>query len=374
MPDPKVSAVAAGTQPAPAGDAPGRLSGALPWAVALQNGVVKYGFIVVTVALLVFFAATQPAFGTSATVLNMLKLASVTAILGLGMTFAMSVGGMDMSVGAQAGLAVQMAAMTMVFYNKNTFTAIVVVIVVGLCVGLLNAFLIVVCRIPDLLTTLAMMFIIQGAGLIPVGGQSISSGMTMTNGNIAPGRFTDSFRFINNGEIGPIPVPVIIMLVLFAVGWFVLARTKWGRIMYAVGANPTAVKLAGVRVGLYRGMAYVICGFLSSVAGLILAARIGQGDVTAGSTSLLEAVAVALVGASVLGIGKPNPWGTLLGAILIIITITGLSMMGQPYYIQNTAEGVIILVALLFSYSIARKRMRFVPATNISQFKEEIGE
>jgi len=110
------------------------------------------------------------------------------------------------------------------------------------------------------------------------------------------------------------------------------------------------------------------------VAGLILAARIGQGDVTAGSTSLLEAVAVALVGASVLGIGKPNPWGTLLGAILIIITITGLSMMGQPYYIQNTAEGVIILVALLFSYSIARKRMRFVPATNISQFKEEIGE
>jgi len=340
-------------------------------APVFQSGIVKYGFIAVTILLFIFFAATQPAFRTSATILTMLKFASVTAILGLGMTFAMSVGGMDMSVGAQAGLAVQMAAMTMVFYNKNTATAIIVVIAIGLCVGLLNAFLIVVCRIPDLLTTLAMMFVIQGAGLIPVSGQSVSSGMTMTNGNVAPGKFTDSFRFINNGEIGPIPVPVIIMLVLFVIGWFVLSRTKWGRIMYAVGANPTAVKLAGVRVGLYRGMAYVICGFLSSIAGLILVARIGQGDVTAGSTSLLEAVAVALVGTSVLGIGKPNPWGTLLGATLIIIMTTGLSMMGQQYFIQDTARGLVILLALLFSYTFSRKSMRFVPATNVTQFKEE---
>jgi len=361
------SQVKAKTTKTPIQASPGTLS----WGPVLQNATVKYGFIAVTIVLFIFFAATQPAFRTSATILTMLKLASVTAILGLGMTFAMSVGGMDMSVGAQAGLAVQMAAMTMVFYNKNTFTAILVVIVIGLCVGLINAFLIVVCRIPDLLTTLAMMFVIQGAGLIPVSGQSISSGMAMTNGNIAPGKFTDSFRFINNGDIGPIPVPVIIMLVLFVIGWFVLARTKWGRIMYAVGANPTAVRLAGVRVGLYRGLAYVICAFLSSIAGLILVARIGQGDVTAGTTSLLEAVAVALVGTSVLGIGKPNAWGTLLGTILIIIMTTGLSMMGQQYYIQDTAEGLVILLALLFSYTFSRKQMRFVPATNTTQFKEE---
>ncbi|MCL2652571.1 MAG: ABC transporter permease [Propionibacteriaceae bacterium] len=342
-----------------------------PWGVRAQGAIVKYGFIAVTILLFAYFAATQPAFRTSTMLLTMLKLASVTAILGLGMTFTMTVGGMDMSVGAQAGLAVQMSAMIMVFYNMTASTAVVFVILIGLCVGLVNAFLIVVCRVPDLLATLAMMFVIQGAGLIPVAGQSISSGMTMTNGHIAPGKVTASFRLINNGNVGPIPVPVIIMLVLFVVGWFILSRTKWGRIMYAVGANPTAVKLAGVRVGLYRGLAYVISGFLASIAGLIMVARIGQGDVTAGSTSLLEAVAVALVGTSVLAIGRPNPWGTLLGTVLIIIVVTGLSMMGQPYYIQDTAKGLVLLLALLFSYTLSRKPMRFVPATNITQFKEE---
>lgn len=341
------------------------------WGVRVQGAVVKYGFIAVTILLFAYFAATQPAFRTSTMLLTMLKLASVTAILGLGMTFTMTVGGMDMSVGAQAGLAVQMSAMIMVFYNLTASTAVTFVILIGICVGLINAFLIVVCRVPDLLATLAMMFVIQGAGLIPVAGQSISSGMTMTNGHIAPGKVTASFRLINNGNVGPIPVPVIIMLVLFLVGWFILSRTKWGRIMYAVGANPTAVKLAGVRVGFYRGLAYVISGFLASIAGLIMVARIGQGDVTAGSTSLLEAVAVALVGTSVLAIGRPNPWGTLLGTVLIIIVVTGLSMMGQPYYIQDTAKGLVLLLALLFSYTLSRKPMRFVPATNITQFKEE---
>jgi len=342
-----------------------------PLGVILQDGIVKYGFIVVTILLFAFFAATQPSFRTSATLLVMLKFASVTSLLGLGMTFAMSVGGMDMSVGATAGLSVQMAAMTMVIYNQTGGVAIAVVLGLGVLVGLVNAFLIVICRIPDLLATLTMMFVIQGTSLIPVHGNSISSNMTMWNGQIAPGKFTPGFLFINNGYVGPIPFPVIIMVVLFVIGWFILDRTRWGRIMYAVGANPTAVRLAGVRVGLYRALAYVISGLLASVGGMILVARIGQGDVTAGQSSLLSAVAVALVGTSVLGMGKPNPWGTLLGTVLIAIVYTGLSMMGQQYYIQDTAEGLVLLIALLFSYTLARKRMRFVPATDISKFKEE---
>lgn len=329
----------------------------------IQDWVVKYGFIAVTVILFVYFAITEPAFATSSSLFSMLKFASVTAILGLGVTFTMVVGGLDLSIGATAGLAVQLAAMTMVFYNLTGPTAVVAVLVGGLVVGLLNALLIVVFRIPDLLATLGMMFVIQGAKLIPVDGQSVSSGMVLRDGSVAPGSFTPDFLKIDRGFIGPVPLPVVIMLALVALSWFVLSRTTWGRLMYAVGANPEAARLAGVRVGFYHGLAYVISALLASVGGLILVSRIGQGDVNAGSSSLLEAVAVALVGTSVLGMGKPNAWGTLLGALLVGIVLTGLTMKGMQYYHQDTAKGLVVIVALLFSFTLSRKKLRYTPAT-----------
>jgi simple sugar transport system permease protein len=199
--------------------------------------------------------------------------------------------------------------------------------------------------------------------LIPVDGQSVSAGMVLRDGTPAPGKFSPDFLLIDRGTIGPIPVPVVIMLVLCVLTWFFLSRTKWGRLMYAVGANPEAARLSGVRVGYYRGLAYVLCSLFASIGGIILVSRIGQGDVNAGSSSLLEAVAVALVGTSVLGMGKPNAWGTLLGALLVGIVLTGLTMDGFQYYYQDTAKGLVLLVALLFSYTMSRKKVRYTPAT-----------
>ncbi len=327
----------------------------------VRDVIVKYGFIAITVLLLVYFVATENAFRNPNTIFAMLKMASVTAILGLGVTFSMVVGGMDLSIGSTAGLAVQMAAMTMVFYNQVGGVAIAVVLIAGILVGLANAFLIVVLKIPDMLATLGMMFVIQGAKLIPVNGQSVSAGMVMRDGTQAPGKFTPDFVMIDRGFLGPIPYPVLILLVLAVGSWFFLSRTKWGRMMYAIGSNPDAARIAGIRVGYYRALAYVISAVFASVGGMILAARIGQGDVNAGASSLLEAVAVALVGTSVLGIGKPNAWGTVLGAVLVGILMTGLTMNGFQYFYQDTAKGAVLILALIFSYSISRKKARFQP-------------
>ena len=329
----------------------------------IQDAVVKYGFIAITVILFLYFSLTEPAFATSSSLFLLLKFASVTAILGLGVTFTMVVGGLDLSIGATAGLTVQLAAMTMVFYNLTGTTAVVVALIGGVVVGLMNAFLIVVAKIPDLLATLGMMFVIMGAKLIPVSGQSVSSGMVLRDGSVAPGSFTPEFLKIDRGFIGPVPLPVVIMLVLVVASWFFLSRTTWGRLMYAIGANPEAARLSGVRVGVYRGLAYVISGLFASIAGLILVSRIGQGDVNAGASSLLEAVAVALVGTSVLGLAKPNAWGTFLGALLIGIVLTGLTMKGFQYYHQDTAKGLVLIVALLFSFTISRRKVRYSPAT-----------
>lgn len=326
------------------------------------QALVKWGFIVVTIVLFAYFAATIPAFRTSAAIMSMMKFTTVTAILGLGLTFSMVVGGMDMSIGSTAGLGVQLAAMTMVFYNMNGVTAVFVVLVAGVIVGLLNAVLVVLLKIPDLLATLAMMFVIQGVKLIPVQGQSVSSGMIMSNGETAPGRFTDGFLLIDRGTLGPIPFVVILTLLLTVASWIFLSRTRWGRVMYSVGSNPEAARLAGVKVGQYRALAYVISSVFASIGGIVLASRIGQGDVNAGSSALLEAVAVALVGTSVLGLNKPNAWGTLLGAVLIGIVLTGLTMNGFAYYIQDTSKGVVLLVGLVFAYTLSTSKSKFKPA------------
>lgn len=328
---------------------------------ALRDGVVKYGFIAVTIILFAYFAITEPSFRTTTTFFSMLKFASVVAILGLGVTFTMVVGGIDLSVGSVAGMSVTLAAMTMVFYAKTGPVAIGVVLIAGALVGLVNALLIVWLKIPDLLATLAMMFIIMGLKLIPVSGQSVSSGMVMSDGTIAPGRFTSDFLAIDRLMLGPVPLPVVIFLVLAAGSWFFLTRTKWGRMMYAIGANPEASRLAGVRVPVYRGLAYVISGLFASIGGMILASRIGQGDISAGDNLLLDAVAVALVGTSVLGIAKPNAWGTILGAVLVGIVITGLTIKGFPYFAQDVVKGLVLLVALVFSFTLSRQKARYVP-------------
>ncbi len=329
---------------------------------AVRDAMVKYGFIAVTIALIVWFGVSEERFRQSSTIFSMLKFTSTVAIAGLGVTVTMVIGGLDLSVGAVAGMSVTLSAMTMVMWAQEGSVAIVVVLLAGAAVGAVNAVLIVVFKIPDLLATLAMMFIIQGLKLVPVDGQSVSSGMRMRDGTVARGRFTDGFLDIDRGKVGPVPYPVILFVVLSASVWFFLTRTKWGRIMYGIGANPEAARLSGVRVNLYKGAAYMISGVFASVAGLILASRIRQGDISAGNSLLLDAVAVSLVGTSVLGLAKPNAWGTALGAVLIGVVITGLTIKNFSYYWQDVAKGAVVLVALLFSFSLSRRKARFVPA------------
>ena len=157
-------------------------------------------------------------------------------------------------------------------------------------------------------------------------------------------------------------MPVLIFLVLTLVMWIFLTRTRWGRIMYAIGANPDAARLAGIRISRYHALAYVISGLLAATAGLILASRIGQGDISAGNSLLLDSIAVSLVGMSVMGLNLPNAWGTSLGAIMLGILITGLTIAGVPYYAQDVVKGLVLVVALIFSFTLSRKRTRYVSA------------
>jgi len=136
-----------------------------------------------------------------------------------------------------------------------------------------------------------------------------------------------------------VPVPVLVMLVIVVAMFVFLERTRWGRMLYAIGGNQEAARLAGIRVERMRVLAYVVSGVLAALGGVLLAARLGRGDVGAGQPFLLEAVAAALIGFAVLGANRPNAFGTFIGAAFVGVLISGLTMMNFPYYTQDFVKG-----------------------------------
>ena len=280
---------------------------------------------------------------------------TIVGILAIGVTFTLIVDGFDLSIGSTAAISVMISSYVMVVLNLHYLVAIATAVFLGFLIGLTNGLLIVKAKIPDLLATLGMMFLIQGLQLIPSAGMSIGTGMMLADGTEAEGEFAQQFLYLGQGRLfGLIPVPVIAFAVLAIIAYFVLQYTKWGRILYAIGGNEKAVKLAGVNVEKYKVAAYVVSGTVSAIGGVLLAARIGRGDVTSGGGLLLDAVAAALIGYAVLGLKKPNALGSVVGVIFIGMLLNGLTMLSLPYYTQDFIKGLVLVAALIFTFGLSK--------------------
>jgi simple sugar transport system permease protein len=318
--------------------------------------VVRYGVILVGVLIAVAFALLIPGFATPNTLVAILQTQAVAAIAALGMTLTAVVADLDLSVGAVAGLSVTVAALVMVRWALTGGTAIAACLLAGLVVGCVNAAMIVWLNVPPLLATLGTLFTVQGLKRWMVDGQTLITGLTLPNGERLTGRFTDDFTAIDGTQVLGIPLSVYLFAVIAVLVWVFLERTRYGRVFYAVGGNAEAARLAGARVRRFQFGAYAISGVLAAVAGIILASRLRQGDVTAGDSALLDAVAMTLVGYAVLGAKKPNALGTVVGAIFIGLILQGLTQLGLPYYTQDLIKGLVLIFALLMSFSVRRRR------------------
>ena len=244
----------------------------------------------------------------------------------------------------------------MVVLGLSGAWAFVICMCIGALAGLANGLLIVKLRIPDLLTTLGMMFLVQGLQLVPSGGRSIGNGMVLPSGETATGVFDVGFKFLGQGRLFDVfPVPVVFMLLIALVVFVVLSLTRWGRAFYAIGGNSEAARLAGANINGLRVMAYVASGTIAAFGGIILAARIGRGDVSSGGTLLMDAVGSALIGYAVLGAQRPNPFGTIVGAIFLGVLMNGLTMMNMPYYWQDLIKGCVLVAALAFTFGLSKK-------------------
>jgi simple sugar transport system permease protein len=320
--------------------------------------VVRYGVILVGVLIAVAFALLIPGFATPNTLVAILQTQAVAAIAALGMTLTAVVADLDLSVGAVAGLSVTVAALVMVRWALTGGTAIAACLLAGLLVGCVNAAMIVWLNVPPLLATLGTLFTVQGLKRWMVDGQTLITGLTLPSGERLTGRFTDDFTAIDGSQLLGIPLSVYLFAVIAVLVWVFLERTRYGRVFYAVGGNAEAARLAGARVRRFQFGAYAISGVLAAVAGIILASRLRQGDVTAGDSALLDAVAMTLVGYAVLGAKKPNALGTVVGAIFIGLILQGLTQLGLPYYTQDLIKGLVLIFALLMSFSLRRRRGR----------------
>jgi len=317
--------------------------------------VYRYGLLTVLLLMIAVFSWQQPFFRTFENAMFILQAASVVAVIGLGSTVSMTVGGFDLSVGAIMSLSVMAASSAMVIGDMGGIPAILIAIAAGVAIGLFNTLLIVWARIPDLVATLACMFLVNGLTLLGVSGQSIAQGMSF-NGEVTPGQFSPIFNWLGSGQLFDIPASVLVAALVFGVVIVMLEFTRWGRAFYAIGSNPVAAAAAGIQVARYRMSAYVISAVLAAIAGIILAARSNRGDVNVGDPYLLQAVSAALVGYAVLGANKANAFGTLIGAVFVATLINGLTMFNFPYYAQSFVQGVLLVIALLMSYTLGPHR------------------
>ena len=322
---------------------------------------IRYGFLILLVGLVLFFGASATGFASPRSAVFILQSVAITGILALGVTCTLVVGGFDLSIGAVATSALMLSAYAMVVLELPGGIAILLCLIMGAAVGFVNGLLIVRFRVPDLLATLGMMFLLVGLQRIPTQGNSIATGMSLPDGSTAEGTFSRAFLWLGRERLdffleNLLPVPVVIFLAIAFGIWLFLGFTRQGRLMYAIGSNARAAALVGTPVDRYKIMAYMISGVTASIGGMLLAARLGRGDIASGNNLLLDSVAAALIGFAVLGAARPNAFGTAIGALFVGILLQGLTMMNAPYYTQDFVKGAVLVCALVFTFYLSARR------------------
>jgi ribose transport system permease protein len=282
--------------------------------------------------LFLVMAVFVPGFLTVPNLTNVARQVSINAIIASGMTLIIITAGIDLSVGSLVALA-GCVAMLALNGTDSDVVGVLIGIAVGGLAGAMNGSLVAFARLPAFVVTLGALTIFRGLAL------------TMTNGQPIV-RFDGAYKWLGQGVLLGLPVPVWIMIVVVIAIHFLLSRTVFGAHIYAVGGNEAAARLSGVRVERVKFMAYVVGGLLTGLAGMILMARLSSAQPASGEMFELDAIAAVVLGGTSLSGGRGTVWGTLIGALIIGILNNSLNLLGVSSFYQLVAKGVIILLAV----------------------------
>jgi ribose transport system permease protein len=285
----------------------------------------------------IILTIASPVFLTSTNLLNVGLATSVAALLAVGQTYVIILAEIDLSVGAALGFSAVVTAQ--ILRSDGLLPALAAGVAVGVAVGLVNGLLVTKTRMPSFIATLATMSVLGGLSL------------QLTSGN--PVAVTDyTFQGIGQDRVAGIPVPVLIMLAVFAVFGFVLARTRYGRFVYATGDNAEAARLSGIRTQRVKVLAFVISGVLAALAGFILTARLSTAEPTAGTGLELEAIAAVIIGGTSLAGGRGTLLGTLVGALVLGVIDNGMNLLDVSPFLHYFVKGLVILLAVFLDRNL----------------------
>jgi ribose transport system permease protein len=305
---------------------------------------ITFGAVIV---LFIFFSLTANNFFTVRSVLSLALQTSATTIMGIGVTFAIITGGIDLSIGSVIALSGTVAVMAAIA-GVPIWLSMIVGLLVGVACGLLNGLMITKLKLPPFIATLGMLMVARGVAL------------TITNANAYPA--PDGFGDLGNNTIlgtGPqfpgIPYPVLIMIAVAVIFSFILSRTRIGRYTYAVGSNEEAARLSGIRVNQVKIVSYIISGLLAGLVGITLASRMVTSQPNSADGYELYAIASAVIGGTSLMGGKGTVMGTVIGSFIIGILTVGLTMSGANYFLQKIVIGLVVIGAVAVDQLKGRK-------------------
>lgn len=299
---------------------------------------------IVFIALFIAFSLANHRFISSSNLFTIARQVSMLGIASIGMTFVILIAGIDLSTGSIITLVNIVAAYLMVNMGFGMVAAVVISLILSILVGVLNGFMISTIGIPAIIATFATQIVFEGASYLISGGTPIYG-------------FDERFKIIGQGYVGPVPVPVIIMILCFAIGSFILNKSYFGRYFYAVGGNEEASKLSGIRVGRTKYLVYALSGLFAGLAGIVMLSRTNSAQPTAGMGYEFDVITcVVLGGVSVSGgFGKMS--NVVAGVLIIGILTNGMVLLNVSTYMQMIVKGIVLVLAVGFDSFQAKRAL-----------------
>jgi ribose transport system permease protein len=300
----------------------------------LRTLVSRLGLLLVILIFVAVMSIASPVFLTVANFKNLFIQSTILAVLALGQTFVIMTRGIDLSIGGTMALSSALCIGLSVYSGLPTPLALLVCLAVGILIGLINGVAVTMLGITPLIVTLATLSAARGATFV------------YTNGaNITP--VPSAISAFGRGELAGVPYSVILLVVLALACHFILARTVFGRSVYATGGNEVASRLAGIPTSRVIMITYVICGVMAAIAGLILTARLESAGPRAGVGVELTVIAACVIGGTSLFGGTGSIAGTLLGVVLISLVSNAINLLGVPPAWDDLVKGLVIFLAAL---------------------------
>lgn len=306
------------------------------------SSVFSIGPILSLIVLCIIVGCLSDKFLTALNLINVIKQITCYAVLGIGMTFVIVGGGIDISVGSQVGLWAVVSSLIAV-HTGSVWLAVVAILILGALTGFVQGSIIAKLALPPFIVTMAAQMILRG--LIT----AITDGQPVTG-------LPDGLRWFGIGEIGPFSAPILICIVLFVIGHIVLTKTRTGRYIFALGSNPQATKVTGINVVKYQILTYMVAGVCAAISALILTGRLGSALSNGGLNYEGDAIAATVVGGTSMSGGEGNLLGTFIGAAIMGVIRNGLNLMQVQAAWQDVAVGAVILFAVILDQLRLRKK------------------